>query len=176
MNLITDNPFRKTENLILYKVLKPLNEEDFLDINRIDKVLYALTDNIMKYNGLGLAANQVGYTERVFIIRGDDNSITAYFNPEIVSSSKKTLTMDEGCLSYPGYFCKIKRPVSISVKYRTFSGEEATEELTGMKARVFQHEIDHLDGMRFFDRASKYHLDQADRSYVKNIRKSPKHS
>jgi peptide deformylase len=71
------------------------------------------------------------------------------------------VTLEEGCLSYPNLFVKIKRPKSIKVRFTTPDGETSTKTFTGMTARVFLHELDHLDGIAHTSRANRYHLDQA---------------
>jgi len=119
---------------------------------------------IMKFmyekNGLGLAANQVGVPYRIFAMRGAPENFVC-FNPKIVGSSTDQIVLEEGCLSYPGLLVKIKRPSMIRVRFNTPNGEVETRQFIGMSARVFQHEYDHLDGIRFYDRANKFHRDQA---------------
>lgn len=113
-----------------------------------------------QHNGVGLAANQVGIPYRVFVMRGDPENLVC-FNPKIVSSSKETTLMEEACLSFPGVTVKVKRPKEIRVRFQTPSGEATTMTFGGMTARIFQHELDHLDGILFFNRANKFHRDKA---------------
>jgi peptide deformylase len=107
-------------------------------------------------NGIGLAAPQVGIRARVFVMGHalmPDNSF-ALFNPEIINSSSELREVDEGCLSFPNIFAKIKRPSWIEVKYKTSSGEEKINRFEGYDCVCFLHELDHLDGIVFKDRLS----------------------
>lgn len=112
--------------------------------------------------GIGLAANQVGLPFSVFAVHGDPFVL---FNPKIVDVSEEQVLLDEACLSFPGLTVKVKRPKSIRVRFTNIKGEVETHKYTGMTARVIQHEIDHLEGKLFYNRASKYHKDQGFRKY-----------
>lgn len=122
-------------------------------------------------SGLGVAANQIGLPYRVFAMRGSPENFVC-FNPRIVDKSEKTIVLEEGCLTYPGLFVKIKRPIHIKVRFNTPNGDIRTETFTGMSARVFQHELDHLDGIIFYTRANRYHRDQAFKRQKLSQRKS----
>lgn len=115
-------------------------------------------------NGLGLAANQVGVPYRVFAMRGSPENFVCY-NPRIVMPSAEEITLDEGCLTYPGIAVKIKRPRHVRVRFTMPNGEIRTETFTGITARVFQHEMDHLDGIVFYNKANRYHREQALKKY-----------
>lgn len=117
-------------------------------------------------NGLGLAANQVGQPYKVFAMRGHPENFVCY-NPKIVQESEQTVTLEEGCLSYPGLLVKIKRPEFVRVRFQTPNGETLTKQFIGMSARVFQHELEHLKGERFYDKANKFHRDKAMRKWRK---------
>ena len=129
-----------------------------------------LGDTMLAHNGLGLAANQVGLYHRVFVMRTADLPIVC-FNPKIVDFSSDTVLLEEGCLSHPNLFVKIKRPKKIKVRFTEPDGITVTRVYDGMTARVFQHELDHLDGICHLQRANKYHLEQA-RKNAKKIKKS----
>lgn len=120
-------------------------------------------------NGIGLAANQVGYPYRVFVIRTEP--ILACFNPEVVDYSSEAVTLEEGCLSYPGLIVKVTRPKSIKIRYTQPNGETLTKTFTGMTARIILHEIQHLDGERFFDRVEWYETEKAKR-WIKKAKKN----
>lgn len=120
--------------------------------------------------GLGLSANQVGLATRVMVLAGRGGYF-ALFNPRVVSSSDETTVLDEGCLSFPDYFVRVKRPTYVRVRYQDETGETKTETFTGLTARVVQHELDHLDGVVFFERASKIHRERADRQRAALLRK-----
>jgi peptide deformylase len=117
-------------------------------------------------NGLGLAANQVGIPYRIFAMRGAPENFVC-FNPKIVTHSKDDIVLEEGCLSYPGLLVKIKRPSMVRVRFTTPNADTITRQFIGLSARVFQHEYDHLDGIKFYDRANKFHRDQAFKKWKK---------
>jgi peptide deformylase len=123
-----------------------------------------LAQNLVKtmydHNGIGLAANQVGIPYRVFAMRGAPENFVC-FNPKLVQPSEMTVTLEEGCLTYPGLLVKIKRPQHIRVRFTMPNGEIVTKQFTGMTARIFQHELDHLDGVIFYKKANLYHREQA---------------
>jgi peptide deformylase len=111
-------------------------------------------------NGLGLSANQVGTPYRVFAMRGAPQNFVC-FNPKIISVGEEEIVLEEGCLSFLGLIVKVKRPKNIRVRFNTPNGDVRTEVFHGMSARVFQHEYDHLGGVLFYNRANKFHRDQA---------------
>lgn len=121
-----------------------------------------LTQQMKKFmqqqQGLGLAANQVGTSLRVFVMLVGDVDRSC-FNPEIVSSSEKSVQFNEGCLSFPGQSCIIKRPETVDVKYQDHQGDWHYERFSGMASRVFQHELDHLNGITMWDRYQEQHAE-----------------
>ena len=125
-----------------------------------------LGDTMDANNGLGLAANQVGLPYRVFVMRGAELP-TVCLNPRIVDESTETVLLEEGCLSHPNLFVKIKRARRIKVRYAEPNGNVVTQVFDGMTARVFQHELDHLDGICHLQRANRYHLEQAKKNAKK---------
>ena len=119
-----------------------------------------------KFGGLGLSANQVGLPYRMFVMRtmheGDEESkVLPYYNPKLTRVSQETDLMKEGCLSFPDIFLMIKRSKTIEFKYQDVEGKEHTAVLEGLGARCVQHEIDHLNGILFLQRASKLKLERA---------------
>lgn len=111
-------------------------------------------------NGLGLASNQVGIPYAVFSMRAEPENFVCY-NPKVIQPSDEQIVLEEGCLTYPGLVVKIKRPRHIRVRFQTPNGEMVTKQFTGISARVFQHEMDHINGLRFYEKANKFHKDQA---------------
>ena len=110
-----------------------------------------------KNSGIGIAAPQVGISERLFLIRRmDDNSpsteVTPFFNPEILWKSQEMVVSQEGCLSLPGIEGKVLRYAKVKVKYKNLDWEEVEEDLNDLNAIIFQHELDHLDGILFIDK------------------------
>jgi peptide deformylase len=111
-------------------------------------------------NGVGLAANQIGVPYRIFAMRGYPENFVC-FNPRIVHSSEEVIVLDEGCLSYKNLIVKVKRPKKIKVRFSHPNGEVVTKDFDGLTARTFQHELDHLDGILFFNRANRFHKERA---------------
>lgn len=127
-----------------------------------DARLHALIDDmretLIKEQGAGLAAPQVGVLRRVVIIDvRDSNGIIELINPEIISASGSQ-TGEEGCLSNPGVMCKVKRPNIVEVKAQDRNGNEFTLKGTALLARAICHETDHLDGILFTDRVDEQAL------------------
>lgn len=147
---------------------QPLELFDFSDppINPLDLVT-DLAETMLHNNGIGLSANQCGLPHRVFIMYSDE--LIPCFNPRIVDMSTETVVMEEGCLTYPDLFVKIKRARRIKVRYTEPNGQTVTRVFEGMTARVFQHEMDHLDGVNYQQRANKLHLEQARKKKKANI-------
>lgn len=125
----------------------------------------ALVKTMYQNNGIGLAANQVGLSYRVFAMRGAPENFVC-FNPKLVQPSEMEIVLEEKCLTYPGLLVKIKRPQHVRVRFTMPNGETVTKQFTGITARIFQHELDHLDGILYFNRANKYHRDQ----FMKKLR------
>ena len=123
-----------------------------------------LVKTMIDNNGVGLAANQVGTNFRVFAMRAQPQNLVC-FNPKIVHHSVEEVLLEESCLSYQGLIVKVKRPQHIRVRFTQPNGETRTETYTGMTARIFQHELDHLDGNLFYNRANLYHREQAFRKW-----------
>tara|TARA_B100000029_G_C17388313_1_gene892434 strand:- start:88 stop:606 length:519 start_codon:yes stop_codon:yes gene_type:complete len=131
-----------------------------------------LTETMENFTGIGLSANQCGVMERVFIMYSDvkKKEIIACFNPKIVYESEERIYMDEGCLTFPGLWIKVKRPEGIEVTYEDENGENQEKAMFGLEARVFQHEYDHMEGTNFTEKVSKLRLDRA-KKRLKKVRK-----
>ena len=104
-------------------------------------------------NGIGLAANQIGMTQRFFCIGHKYfmhfKEPTIVYNPMIVTSSVEQMIDEEGCLSFPKVLVKVKRPKAVEVAYQDNKGKSHTARIIGYEAKCFQHENDHLDGICF---------------------------
>ena len=126
------------------------------------KLAVDLRDTMVYNRGIGLAASQVGLPYRVFVVGdpGDPNNIKVFFNPKIVDQSEDKVLIEEGCLSYPGLFIKVKRAVNCRVRYADPRGEIDTKAYDGIPARSVLHEYDHLDGILFHSRANSFHREQ----------------
>ena len=131
---------------ILKKRSREIEEID----DRIKTLAEDMFDTMHKWDGLGLAAVQVGILKRIIVIDlYDDVSKFCLINPEIVEISKETAEIEEGCLSYPNQFGKVVRAVKVKVKALDLDGKKVTLEAEGLLAQALQHEIDHLDGETF---------------------------
>jgi len=124
------------------------------------KILADRLYKFMKENkGMGLAANQVGLRESVFVMEVDGKRYNV-FNPTIVELSDETDTMEEGCLSFPDRTATVERYTKIAVQYHDENGLLVDQTLDGMAARCFQHEYDHLRGITMFNRQAMQSRDK----------------
>ena len=141
------------------------------DLNR-KELKENLTETMQNFTGIGLSANQCGIMERVFVMYSDvkKKEIMACFNPKIISESEEKILMDEGCLTYPGLWVKVKRPEGIEVMYEDENGKKQEKALFGLEARVFQHEYDHMEGTNFTKKVSRLRLDRA-KKRLKKVQK-----
>jgi peptide deformylase len=115
--------------------------------------------------GVGLAAPQVGVSQRVLVYRlGADAPVTALVNPQIEWTSDQRESFEEGCLSIPAVQVDVERPVHVRVRALDENGEGRLVEASGLEARVIQHEVDHLDGVLIFDRVSREQRKEAMRA------------
>ena len=143
--LLFPHPILRQKAEIIYKV----TEKEIT----ISKTMIKLMKNS---SGAGLAANQIGILKKIITVNIQDQEkeikkTYALFNPKIKSYSKKTIVMEEGCLSFPKQFIEIERPASIKIEYIDENNKIIEEEKNGYEARVLQHEIDHLSGKLFVD-------------------------
>ena len=122
-----------------------------LDRHHLSRVLI---DNMIHHEGIGISANQIGIWERAFAMVRDleNNEVMVCFNPRIIKSYSEEVEMEEGCLSYPELFLKVKRPDKIVVKYEDADKKTHKIKLQGLASRVFQHEYDHMEGIDFTQR------------------------
>lgn len=146
--------------------------DPFVFDGEIDAELFSniLIDRMLELKGVGLSANQVGISKRVFVM-GNEEMQTAIFNPEIIEYSGDTLTLDEGCLSFPGVYVKVSRPAKIKARFQNVKGDLVEQEFQGLTARIFQHEYDHMLGKTMQDRVSKLKWDLATKRVVKRTKK-----
>lgn len=118
----------------------------------------ALVKAMIDNNGMGLSACQVGIPYAVFAMVGEPNHVM--FNPKIVDVSDEKISLEEGCLSFPGIMAPIERPRHVKVRFTGPDGQTTTKKFTGMSARVVLHEMDHLEGVLFFNRLSRLKREQ----------------
>lgn len=151
---------------------KTVPEFDFnnpiIDPKQLEEQMIEL---MIKSNGIGLSANQVGLEARVFVMVTQNLKEVytpfAVFNPKILEYSEEKELGEEGCLSFPGLFFKLKRPYKILVEFFDRDNNKHIIELEGIDSRCFQHELDHLNGICFTEKISKLKLDLA----LKKLRK-----
>ena len=139
-------------------------------VNKFDKNLHTLLDDMVETMreapGVGLAAPQIGLSDRIVVIeyfeREEDEDVEdapkkiwAVINPEIVKVSEETLIGVEGCLSIPGLIGEVERHAEVQVKAMNRHGKPMKIKAKGWLARIFQHEIDHLNGVLFTERATR---------------------
>jgi peptide deformylase len=139
---------------VLRKVAVDIKKGD-LDLEELKNNMY---ETMYEANGVGLAAPQIGKSIRVFIVDGepiDDESLKGFkkmfINPQILEQSGDEWGYEEGCLSIPGIRKEVMRPAKLKIKYVDENFKEHIEEYDGIKARIIQHEYDHLEGILFVD-------------------------
>ncbi len=139
------------------------------DMDNVVKLAEQMHTLMIQNNGIGLAAPQVNIDKSFFII-GDKTRYKLAVNPKIIETSEEKVLMTEGCLSFPGLFLKVLRPLNCVVEYVNNKGETVNEKLEGMMSRVFQHETDHLNGITFDTLVSKLKLDMAVKKRDKRLK------
>ncbi len=111
-----------------------------------------MVETILKIDGVGLAAPQIGKNIRLFVVNPNLSKKAVFINPEILKTSKKTEVLEEGCLSLPGIFISKKRAKSLKIKATDKTGKEFKIKAKDILARAIQHEIDHLNGILIIDK------------------------
>lgn len=119
----------------------------------LQKLIKDMQETTVHADGLGLAAPQIGQSLRVCVAQ-INNRLTPLVDPEITWRSKQTDVVEEGCLSLPGIWGDVTRPIAITLRYTDARGEKQERKLEGLDARVVQHEVDHLDGILIVDYAA----------------------
>lgn len=136
----------------------------------IDELIKKMKNVMLKANGIGLSANQIGLDLKMFVSQIPQIKSYVIFNPKIESASKKTAIMEEGCLSVPGLYGLVERPESVILKGYNRYAKPITIKADGLLARVFQHEIDHLNGILFIDKAKEvYKITNSKHQITNNI-------
>jgi peptide deformylase len=176
-----------TEVLEVSQVGNPILRQIAQPIDRFDPTHQTLIDNLMatliESNGVGIAAPQVAASYRVIIVASRPNprypsapemEPTVMINPRIVRTSEEIAKDWEGCLSVPGIRGLVPRYEAIDVQYCDREGKLHDAHLTGFVARIFQHEVDHLNGMVFLDRLETTHDIVSDQEYLKLLETNEK--
>ena len=126
-------------------------------------------------NGVGLAAPQVGIAKRFFVLQADDEVKRVFINPEITKTSAETSSYEEGCLSLPGFYEEIVRPVKVSVSALDENGKHfVINDADGLLARIIQHENDHLDGILYIDRGDEAYKQEVIESMKRKAERAAK--
>ena len=127
-------------------------------VREFDESLQRLTEEMLatmrEREGVGLAANQVGRLRRVLVAAVEDEEYTIV-NPKIEDSSEETEVGAEGCLSIPGIQVEVERPTAVTISGQDPAGKPIRLEASGLLARIFQHEVDHLNGVLILDRTDR---------------------
>lgn len=167
----------KLEPLPLYDDTHPMLAKEIpeyatetLPNHSMDKLVKRMRMTMKQFGGIGLSANQCGVFERVFIIGTDDFEMVC-INAKITKVSENMVKENEGCLSFPGLYIKIPRNETIDVEYTTEKGEVKKQTLTGITARCFLHEYDHMFGVKFTDHVGPVTLKLAKQKQQKMIKK-----
>lgn len=145
-------PLTLQPSKILHKPSTNLPLDELASYTQLGK---DLVETMLASNGIGLAAPQVGKNLNLFVIHkaiAETTNHLVFANPEIVFTSKGTQVMEEGCLSCPKRFGDVRRPEKVRVKVYTLAGKKKLYKATGLFAKVFQHEIDHLRGVLIIDK------------------------
>jgi peptide deformylase len=137
-----------------------------------EELAVQLVTKMRDENAIGLASNQLGLSYRVFAMEGEPAFVC--FNPKVVLPGTELVVLEEACLTFPGLYVKVKRPRDIKVRFQGPDGEVYTRTFTGMSARIFQHELDHLDGITMLKRANGIHRAQALKNWKLSKRKKSK--
>jgi peptide deformylase len=153
-------------------LVTPSDAWDFNIDSNAEQLEKDMIEFMIANRGIGLAANQIGLTKRVFVM-GSNNipgfpKPFALFNPKIIETSSETILDQEGCLSYPGLYLTIKRPSWIVAEYQNTKGDIIEARFDGYLAKCFQHELDHLNGICFVDIVSPMKLNLAMKKLRKN--------
>ncbi|MBT5631513.1 MAG: peptide deformylase [Nitrospina sp.] len=157
--------------------LDPVLRKMCLPIENIDGELVTLAENMVETTlaapGVGLAANQIGLPWRMFVVNigveTDKENLVSVINPEITAMEGSELG-EEGCLSIPDVLAEVNRASQIEIKGYDLDGNEVRYEAEGYLARAFQHEMDHLNGILFWDNIGKMKRDILRRKFKKKIK------
>lgn len=127
------------------------------DGDKAKELVEVLHKKMLQLGGAGLSANQVGLPYRMFVF-GTEEKRYAFFNPNIIAVSKEQETMEEGCLSFPGFTLTLQRPRDVVVEYQDEEGTTHNAKVTGVLARIILHEYDHMEGINFTYHASNFKM------------------
>ena len=137
---------------------EPVLREKAIPVKRITpeilNLIKGMAETMYTDSGVGLAAPQVGVSKRIILVDGEEDGLIVLINPMIIQSEGEVVE-EEGCLSVPGIYSKVKRSSKVTVKALNENGDSIEITKEGLTARALQHEIDHLDGILFVDRIGR---------------------
>ncbi len=146
----------------------PILRQKSKEVEHFTKEVYDLIEQmkqiVIKENALGLAAVQIGIPKRIIVCRVNDE-FKVFINPEIKAFSKQKDCLEEGCLSLPNIYGEVERPKTITLLAKNEEGKKIKLKVFGLLSRIIQHEIDHLNGILFIDKAKKIRKENRGRSF-----------
>lgn len=161
----------------IIKVPDPVLKQVAKEVSKVDDAVRAQMDLMLKtmYEapGIGLAANQVNLLNRVIVMdiaqreEPETKSPIVMANPEIIWASEEPSVWEEGCLSIPGQFADVERPLQVRVKYLDYDGKQQERLFEELGSHCVQHEIDHLNGVLFIDHLSSLKRNMLMKRYKK---------
>lgn len=154
----------KADEIVLRQKTAPFDFSRFTK-KEITELVRAMRVTMKAASGIGLAANQIGLNLSLFVAK-TDRKLHAVFNPKITRFSPDEDEMEEGCLSIPKKYGIVRRPIVIWVEGQNARGEKIKVKHFGLLARVFQHEIDHLNGILFIDKALEVYEEKRENGNV----------
>jgi peptide deformylase len=157
------------------EVLREKTEKITVFDNALAIFVDAMFETMAEADGIGLAAPQVGVLKRLFVVdthRPGERMV--FINPEIIETSQEQGVYEEGCLSIPGMYYDIVRPLEITIQAQDLSGKAFVKHIGGTLARVVQHENDHLNGILFIDRMDEEAREKLVASYNRRNKKRKK--
>lgn len=171
----TPLPISQLGDPVLRQTAQPIEQ---IQADWVQRLIGNMMTTLVQSNGVGLAAPQVGQSSRLLIVASRPNlrypnaptmEPTAMLNPVLLSHSDETVKDWEGCLSIPGIRGLVPRYQAIEIEYTTSSGQRTKQQLTDFVARIFQHELDHLNGLVFLDRLETVQDIVTEQEYMKRI-------
>lgn len=161
-------------NYILLKETDPVltqiaKEWDWEKDGEVAELARDMLKCMFENNGIGLAAPQIGVSKRIFVMGTPQQSYVCV-NPKIISGTGQAKDQ-EGCLSFPGLWLHVNRHETVTVEYQDILGKQHQREFSGLMARVFQHEYDHLDGVCFVNKVGELSLKLATQRRSKNLKR-----
>ncbi len=160
--------------LDIYKIGDEVLTEKCSDITEFDEAVRMLSDAMLdtleEADGVGLAGPQVGVSKKIFVVHIRGEKPIVFINPSIIATSIETGVYEEGCLSIPGVYHDVVRPLRVTIQAQDVNGKAFTIEADGLLARVIQHENDHLYGKLYIDHLDEKERDKVIRAYEKKNR------